>query len=979
MSKCRDIELECSHCDGKSNFTVWDSINVDLNPELRDKLFSGELFVWKCPECGEYRFALYPTLYHDMKNRFMIFFDPDEEADYKYTPFKMPLPEGMEDYTVRRVFGYMNFKEKIVMLEDGVNDIAIERFKFFLTHASLPELQGKTLYFGRVNREDKKWSEYGAFDLFFNDEESGEIAGAHGFDMTLYFEALLATQLDHRMQLGDHLVVDQQWMAKQLECNMFNAPSKNDRIAIDKDYEKPKPDEKGVWYNNGWALIDKDGIAVTPHKYWGLKSAGEGYWRAMVTGGCKFKLLSPDGTEITKEMYQTVGTVHNGFFSVGNTIRKTKTTPTQYPCGLAHVRGFMAFSMDSGWRAIRPITEKNEDGSESLVGFSAQKDGKPYYLTPFGTVYDPQKSHLPAKKSVEVGTFMEKFLNWTLPGLQFFYRDSDSPVNVKDLYHEGQTLRAGFFVDMSTKLLRPLQKTRFLIASAHAAIFSQIDEFAGLGTEVGSWGLAVIHPNSYLKVLDIYEKDGFTQVLMLHIPEAAARLLTDSKLEFLADVLPDGKSLIEIARESLDEKLKDEIHPRSFDSKLVERMTAFPGYDEHYNQYALEPVPEEYFEAKPYSKLVHEIAQDDDITDFVETEDLFPWQGVEGSCCQGCIYASTIIGKGEGCKMMSKESFRTQYTKGGLCDEMKKEGQAQSLREYRDAMSQIEKDKATDTFALQLAQDFIELELDGNINRLLDYEFKFTSSYDKFPEKVEVKYGKARYPRGVTSKEALAALLSLIFSDAWPEMTLNDVDKYFYGVDQVHQSFPLLGSVVGLDMEGVTPRFLGLNRWMPPTELKGKVVGFCHKERTLGNMILWPTPLTYQSITNALTRAKRLWADYPDHYLTQLRRALLGDKNANKELVRIINDKRCKKLLAKYQSEAAFRYIMAELCLNDYLDNNGQVKEVFDLIRFDTKDVDRERLFSGINRYIDTAVAIIEKRGQEMLTTLKYKLHKNKQ
>lgn len=41
--------------------------------------------------------------------------------------------------------------------------------------------------------------------------------------------------------------------------------------------------------------------------------------------------------------------------------------------------------------------------------------------------------------------------------------------NAADIYKVGETIRAGFFIDVTTKLLKPVHKTRFLIASAHVA------------------------------------------------------------------------------------------------------------------------------------------------------------------------------------------------------------------------------------------------------------------------------------------------------------------------------------------------------------------------------------------------------------------------------------------------------------------------------------------------------------------------------
>ena len=59
-----------------------------------------------------------------MTHGFMIFFDFFKPDDYDYAP--MEIPEGIDlqkEYLFRAVFGLQRFKEKIVILEHGLNDI----------------------------------------------------------------------------------------------------------------------------------------------------------------------------------------------------------------------------------------------------------------------------------------------------------------------------------------------------------------------------------------------------------------------------------------------------------------------------------------------------------------------------------------------------------------------------------------------------------------------------------------------------------------------------------------------------------------------------------------------------------------------------------------------------------------------------------------------------------------------------------------
>ena len=83
MSECSKEQIKCPRCHYDSPMTVWDSINSDLNPELKEKLLDGELYHWKCEVCGLELDVPFGTLYHDMEHKFMLFFSPNGEEEDK--------------------------------------------------------------------------------------------------------------------------------------------------------------------------------------------------------------------------------------------------------------------------------------------------------------------------------------------------------------------------------------------------------------------------------------------------------------------------------------------------------------------------------------------------------------------------------------------------------------------------------------------------------------------------------------------------------------------------------------------------------------------------------------------------------------------------------------------------------------------------------------------------------------------------------
>lgn len=67
---------------------------------------------------------------------------------------------------------------------------------------------------------------------------------------------------------------------------------------------------------------------------------------------------------------------------------------------------------------------------------------------------------------------IEAVMNWMLLGLQLFYRDTDYKGDLDSLaksYMDKGIIRAGFFVDCTSRAAKPTRRLRFIIASAHAA------------------------------------------------------------------------------------------------------------------------------------------------------------------------------------------------------------------------------------------------------------------------------------------------------------------------------------------------------------------------------------------------------------------------------------------------------------------------------------------------------------------------------
>ena len=120
------MTITCPHCQAETDHKVLDHINIDRNPELRVKVQDLSCFRVQCPNCGETVLAVHPCLYHDMANQFMVWLWP-EEGEAPHAQF-----DPLAGYTLRRVDSLNAFREKINVLECGLDDRAVEIMKLLL-------------------------------------------------------------------------------------------------------------------------------------------------------------------------------------------------------------------------------------------------------------------------------------------------------------------------------------------------------------------------------------------------------------------------------------------------------------------------------------------------------------------------------------------------------------------------------------------------------------------------------------------------------------------------------------------------------------------------------------------------------------------------------------------------------------------------------------------------------------------------------
>lgn len=135
MSIPETVEVRCSKCKVEQEFTIWNSVNVTADPNLKSRLLSGELFDLLCVSCGASTTFVYDMLYHDMEKEMMLWLKPP--LDSGFVAFPIPAIQMVRlfqpNYTRRLVVCYNELREKVLLYDDGYDDLTIEIIKLMVS------------------------------------------------------------------------------------------------------------------------------------------------------------------------------------------------------------------------------------------------------------------------------------------------------------------------------------------------------------------------------------------------------------------------------------------------------------------------------------------------------------------------------------------------------------------------------------------------------------------------------------------------------------------------------------------------------------------------------------------------------------------------------------------------------------------------------------------------------------------------------
>lgn len=66
------VDATCPQCGTTHEMTLWSSVNVTVDPHLKEEVMQQRINVFTCANCGHRSFANTSLLYHDMNERYCI-------------------------------------------------------------------------------------------------------------------------------------------------------------------------------------------------------------------------------------------------------------------------------------------------------------------------------------------------------------------------------------------------------------------------------------------------------------------------------------------------------------------------------------------------------------------------------------------------------------------------------------------------------------------------------------------------------------------------------------------------------------------------------------------------------------------------------------------------------------------------------------------------------------------------------------------
>lgn len=204
-------QFECPACGASGQHTMKKRVCIAKNPELKDDILSGSYFEWVCPGCAKHFFVDDVFLYNDDEHKFMVYLVPGYNEETLPIPTLIKTDDRYDtgNSVLRVTAGFVDFTEKIRILEAGLDDRIIEAVKaiYASVHKDTWIEDVYNILFEGIGEEGEL-----NFDVFLEKDDF-----SFGVPRDIYEKTLQDFSfLSNGKQDKSFLLIDQSWLNKQL-------------------------------------------------------------------------------------------------------------------------------------------------------------------------------------------------------------------------------------------------------------------------------------------------------------------------------------------------------------------------------------------------------------------------------------------------------------------------------------------------------------------------------------------------------------------------------------------------------------------------------------------------------------------------------------------------------------------------------------------------------------------------------------------
>lgn len=150
MSRSKKYNITCPTCGLSQEVELYESVNADTEPQLKDALMHNWLNRVECPDCGGTFRVDMPLLYSDPKHNMLIHWMPEsadlprekilEEFDETLDEINEIMPDDVSVPRVRLVLSRVELVELIYLIEAGFNQRVVEYVKYSIYTRNLEKV-----------------------------------------------------------------------------------------------------------------------------------------------------------------------------------------------------------------------------------------------------------------------------------------------------------------------------------------------------------------------------------------------------------------------------------------------------------------------------------------------------------------------------------------------------------------------------------------------------------------------------------------------------------------------------------------------------------------------------------------------------------------------------------------------------------------------------------------------------------------------